>query len=1519
MRGLAFPSNAVSDRETSYDHGTPVTYPDDIPIDPTLSESVIDPALMEESANGINQIVSCICCEGDAWSGATKRVASGQYEHIAAVIDTPSFQKPQPPQTKLQSLHASPQHVQQYSDGPQGDPFAPQPLPMYYPIEMDQPTLFPKPVKRKRKPRRERECGFCQGDDRKNKEGHPELMATCSECGRSGWHMDCIQPPIQEAPKGRWHCPECPPLPSENESLEVSMEERPMIPMVREESVASSSRSHIPKGQTKGKSKGRPRAILPDDDQTDQDVEIDVEATPVAPRGQGRPRRSKLSSPKAPQYSDEDPPTITSPRQKRARAQQSPVPHLVPKVRLRLPSQKGKAKECEEEEPQKGLFDDILTEAERETSKTSITAADKQRFERSRILAEEQLAPPISQVFDSQDLPSTPGPSSRPLRSSIHHVPIAPSSTPLINSASPAPSSATSVPVFRTDPPPLRIRSIRFGPFEIETWYDAPFPEEYATIPDGKLWICEFCLKYMKSRFACERHRLKCKARHPPGDEIYRDGAISVFEVDGRKNKMFLDHKSLFYDVEPFLFYVMTETDDVGARFVGYFSKEKQSLKDWNLSCIMTLPVRQRQGWGNLLIDFSYLLSKKEQRIGSPEKPLSALGALGYKNYWTLSLMRYLETAPDRPHLEATSMTIEDIFNTLTQQGMISAREVTPPPVKPLPGQSIRINKGRKSGNVARRNLQRQTQSAAPEPPKGPFVAPTQYEIAWGREKVSQYLRAWETKGYLQLKPEKLQWSPYVLTRKDKAEKERLVAEQGQRVSAIASEVVQTPSSGDQSKVGDTQSPAPDTAAFSSPANIFDDDEVEDVPRPPEWREPRFKSPRPLVNNAPTEATPRRQALRKRKEDPLQLPVDEPRSTRGRPRESSKDEGAAAIKQGGDLPQPGRTLRSRPSEPGKPTASPLSTMISPSRKRIRIESPDVEAENEDEATTEVGEGSPPRVSGLPNGHHTNGDLIHATKANDLEKLFDEEAIPVEAVPVVPSVIAKGRPRIPMGDNVKSEDHGTPSTNVTGRHSLPSDDTVYTTAAPNGKSEEIIMMEEGDADADGEYEEDAEGEPDDESLAQNGPQQTHPGAPPSHSPLFTVTTGHTSPGMKRKQVDTSMNPQVLKRRRDAEDGDAFDIDGTGQGAKHWTDEEKSKLFNWLMGPGQDEHWNALRATKNSCLREVIDLPTLSSATRLTFFDKCAIEVFGSKKTYQALKGCYERNFNLFKQIYAYEMYHTHAPNLNSYNEADRLREYERRLQSARKAGCDVGNVTARTIDHWHRLGWYELFYRRWHGDPATTRPVQPRTASTVGPGQNGADDLDLDEDPPQINFPDTTMMPNGINNSVSHERPHPNLQNSMNYINPQTTLREPVITHSSTSPLAGASGSGPPNGITNPVPPTPSSSTALSSSDPVVMNFTIPQGMLSTYMQYLQVQTQTGKMKLEYMRRREEREEKESAHRREIERLRMERETAEYEHQKYKAAQDERTNRALSLLENPNLEEGIRKAAGEYLKSLFEAK
>ncbi|KAF5894734.1 histone acetyltransferase KAT7-like isoform X1 [Clarias magur] len=195
------------------------------------------------------------------------------------------------------------------------------------------------------------------------------------------------------------------------------------------------------------------------------------------------------------------------------------------------------------------------------------------------------------------------------------------------------------------------IKTIVFGCYELDTWYHSPYPEEYARL--GRLYMCEFCLKYMKSQTILRRHMVKCVWKHPPGDEIYRKGAISVFEVDGKKNKiycqnlcllakLFLDHKTLYYDVEPFLFYVMTEADNTGCHLVGYFSKEKNSFLNYNVSCILTMPQYMRQGYGKMLIDFSYLLSKVEEKVGSPERPLSDLGLISYRSYWKEVLLRYL-------------------------------------------------------------------------------------------------------------------------------------------------------------------------------------------------------------------------------------------------------------------------------------------------------------------------------------------------------------------------------------------------------------------------------------------------------------------------------------------------------------------------------------------------------------------------------------------------------------------------------------------------------------------------------------------------------------------------------------------------------------------------------------------------------------------------------------------------------------------------------------------------------------
>lgn len=40
--------------------------------------------------------------------------------------------------------------------------------------------------------------------------------------------------------------------------------------------------------------------------------------------------------------------------------------------------------------------------------------------------------------------------------------------------------------------------------------------------------------------------------------------------------KLFLDHKTVYFDMDPFIFYILTESDDSNTeidRIVGYFSK----------------------------------------------------------------------------------------------------------------------------------------------------------------------------------------------------------------------------------------------------------------------------------------------------------------------------------------------------------------------------------------------------------------------------------------------------------------------------------------------------------------------------------------------------------------------------------------------------------------------------------------------------------------------------------------------------------------------------------------------------------------------------------------------------------------------------------------------------------------------------------------------------------------------------------------------------------------------------------
>eukprot|EP00605_Chrysophyceae_sp_TOSAG23-4_P000268 GSChrysophyteH1.ASY1.ANO1.310.1 assembled CDS len=207
--------------------------------------------------------------------------------------------------------------------------------------------------------------------------------------------------------------------------------------------------------------------------------------------------------------------------------------------------------------------------------------------------------------------------------------------------------------------------TVMLGKHVMECWYFSPFPREY--------WV--------------DAPHPEALPRHPPGNELYRDSKVSMFEIDGAVEKvycqnlcyfakLFLDHKTLFEDVDVFLFYVLCTYDDQGFHPVGYFSKNKYSDAGFNLACILTFPSAQRKGYGRFLISFSYELSKKENKVGSPEKPLSDLGNLSYRSYWATVILNVLKTYDGSvisimDICRMTSIVAADVLLTLDMLGLV--------------------------------------------------------------------------------------------------------------------------------------------------------------------------------------------------------------------------------------------------------------------------------------------------------------------------------------------------------------------------------------------------------------------------------------------------------------------------------------------------------------------------------------------------------------------------------------------------------------------------------------------------------------------------------------------------------------------------------------------------------------------------------------------------------------------------------------------------------------------------------
>ncbi|XP_072787121.1 histone acetyltransferase KAT6B isoform X3 [Taeniopygia guttata] len=568
------------------------------------------------------------------------------------------------------------------------------------PHEKDQPRADPIPI-----------CSFCLGTKESNREKKPEELLSCADCGSSGhpsclkfcpelttnvkalrwqciecktcsacriqgknadnmlfcdscdrgFHMECCDPPLSRMPKGMWICQVCRPKKKGRKLL-------------HEKAAQIRRRYAKPIGRPKNKLKQRMLSVTSD------------EGSVNAFTGRGSPGRGQKtkvcttpSSGHAASVKDSSSRLpVTDPTRPGATTKITTTSTYIPASTLKV------------NKKTKGLIDGLTK---------FFTPSPDGRRSRGEIIDFSKHYRPRKKVSQKQSCTSLVLATDTEIKLSIKQE-----NTDVFLLGSKDTVTQEDLEVFKqarelsmekigcknTGETSGRYPSvIEFGKYEIQTWYSSPYPQEYARLP--KLYLCEFCLKYMKSKNILLRHSEKCGWFHPPANEIYRRNDLSVFEVDGNVSKiycqnlcllakLFLDHKTLYYDVEPFLFYVLTKNDEKGCHLVGYFSKEKLCQQKYNVSCIMIMPQYQRQGFGRFLIDFSYLLSRREGQAGSPEKPLSDLGRLSYLAYWKSVILEYLNCHHEKQisikgMSRATGMCPHDIATTLQQHSMIDKRE----------------------------------------------------------------------------------------------------------------------------------------------------------------------------------------------------------------------------------------------------------------------------------------------------------------------------------------------------------------------------------------------------------------------------------------------------------------------------------------------------------------------------------------------------------------------------------------------------------------------------------------------------------------------------------------------------------------------------------------------------------------------------------------------------------------------------------------------------------------------------
>ncbi|KIL57041.1 hypothetical protein M378DRAFT_1031598 [Amanita muscaria Koide BX008] len=139
---------------------------------------------------------------------------------------------------------------------------------------------------------------------------------------------------------------------------------------------------------------------------------------------------------------------------------------------------------------------------------------------------------------------------------------------------------------------------------------------------------------------------------------------------------------------------------------------------------------------------------------------------------------------------------------------------------------------------------------------------------------------------------------------------------------------------------------------------------------------------------------------------------------------------------------------------------------------------------------------------------------------------------------------------------------------------------------------------------------------------------------------------------------------------------------------WTDDDRTALFEYYLGPESDEIYEKLKI----------------NASRV--HEKASKVLLGGKYSVEAIKGQYTRAYDTFTYILALEGF-TGGGGDGDENpdDSDSGKDpMDKKISLARLRGVALGSLTAKTCHKWQSNGWYDLFVNRMGKSSKVTRPV-----------------------------------------------------------------------------------------------------------------------------------------------------------------------------------------------------------------------